>query len=97
MGVEMSGGPRRFTKRPVTIEAQKVTYTNRYEVASWCGGVAQDAARSGTIYAPGIMSIPTLEGEMWACDGDWIIRGVQGEFYPCKPDIFDATYVPAGD
>ena len=36
--------------------------------------------------------IPTLEGEMEARDGDWIIRGVAGEFYPCKPDIFAATY-----
>ncbi len=36
--------------------------------------------------------IPTLEGEMRASPGDWIIRGVQGELYPCKPDIFEATY-----
>ena len=36
--------------------------------------------------------IKTLEGEMYADVGDWIIRGVAGEFYPCKPDIFDATY-----
>ena len=38
------------------------------------------------------LRIRTLEGEMRAEQGDWIIRGVQGEFYPCKPDIFDATY-----
>lgn len=36
--------------------------------------------------------IPTLEGEMTASPGDWIIRGVKGEFYPCKPDIFEETY-----
>lgn len=36
--------------------------------------------------------IPTLEGDMHVTQGDWIIRGVQGEFYPCKPDIFEATY-----
>lgn len=40
--------------------------------------------------------ISTLEGLHWADPGDWIIRGVQGEFYPCKPDIFEATYEPAG-
>lgn len=39
--------------------------------------------------------IPTLEGEMRAEVGDWIIRGVKGELYPCKPDIFEATYDPA--
>jgi hypothetical protein len=39
--------------------------------------------------------IPTLEGLMIGREGDWIIRGVQGELYPCKPDIFDATYEPA--
>jgi hypothetical protein len=38
------------------------------------------------------ISIRTLEGEMYATAGDWIIRGVKGEFYPCKPDIFEATY-----
>ncbi|MBF4602812.1 hypothetical protein [Curtobacterium sp. VKM Ac-2884] len=36
--------------------------------------------------------IRTLEGEMHVSPGDWVIRGVQGEFYPCKPDIFEATY-----
>ena len=41
------------------------------------------------------IAIDTLEGTITASPGDWIIRGVQGEFYPCKPDIFDATYEPA--
>ena len=43
----------------------------------------------------GELYIPTLEGTMTARAGDWIIRGVKGEFYPCKPDIFAATYEPA--
>lgn len=46
-------------------------------------------------YAGYCLSIGTLEGEMIASPGDWIIRGVAGEFYPCKPDIFSATYEPA--
>ena len=41
------------------------------------------------------IAITTLEGIMIASPGDWIIRGIQGEFYPCKPDIFEATYEPA--
>ncbi|ARC55999.1 hypothetical protein AS850_02790 [Frondihabitans sp. 762G35] len=43
----------------------------------------------------GRMIIATLEGGHWVTLGDWIIRGVHGEFYPCKPDIFEATYEPA--
>lgn len=82
----------RYRKKPVVIEAMQVAYDNRYLVAEWCGGHAQDAAASGTIYAPGLLSIDTLEGTMWAAAGDYVIRGVQGEFYPCKPDIFEATY-----
>lgn len=39
--------------------------------------------------------IQTLEGKLWVSDGDWIIKGVKGEFYPCKPDIFEQTYEPA--
>ena len=85
----------RFRKKPVVIEAMLCTYRTRYKVAEWCGGEAQDAAPSGTVYAPGLVKITTLEGDMWASEGDWIIRGVQGEHYPCKPDIFDATYEPA--
>lgn len=46
---------------------------------------------------PNCLLIPTLEGDMYASVGDWIIKGVQGEFYPCKPDIFAATYDAADD
>jgi hypothetical protein len=45
---------------------------------------------------PGTLSINTLEGTMTAVEGDWIIKGVKGEFYPCKPDIFEATYDRVG-
>jgi len=56
-------------------------------IAEWCGGVREHDAVDG----PCIL-INTLEGQMKAVPGDWIIKGVQGEFYPCKPDIFAATY-----
>ena len=42
-----------------------------------------------------LLVIQTLEGDMSAALGDWIIKGVKGEFYPCKPDIFEVTYEPA--
>ena len=51
----------------------------------------QSLACEGDVPPWGVF-IYTLEGTMAAVPGDWIIRGVQGEFYPCKPDIFDATY-----
>lgn len=76
----------KFRKKPVVIEAQRLTLGDSCEgVAAWCGG------RLG---ANGC-TIETLEGNMLAEWGDWIIRGAKGEFYPCKPDIFDATYEPA--
>jgi len=78
----------RYTKRPVTIEAAQVTPQNMLRLAKWCGGQARTTGR---------IIITTLEGEMEAQRGDWIIKGVQGEFYPCKPDIFDATYREADD
>lgn len=70
----------------------RLTWDNRAAVAHWCGGKPERPAPSGTVYAPGILSIETLEGTMWADEGDWIIKGVAEEFYPCKPAIFAATY-----
>lgn len=57
------------------------------------------APESGVSIDPsdGALLIATLEGVMKAQPGDWIIRGVKGELYPCKPDIFDATYEPVED
>ena len=83
--------PMRFRKRPVEIEARLFDPGQDYDVAceavAWCDGSATDEG----------CEIPTLEGVMLAQPGDWIIRGIQGEFYPCKPDIFAATYEPAGE
>lgn len=80
----MSAQP--YRKKPVVIEAWQFYGANGASLASWCGGIHDDAEEAPTII------ISTLEGTMTASLGDWIIRGVQGEFYPCKPDIFAATY-----
>lgn len=70
-----------FRKRPVVIEAEQ------------CDGSRAQADRLGVRWtAPYMLVIPTREGEMVAAPGDWIIRGVHGELYPCKPEIFTATY-----
>lgn len=76
----------KWRKKPVVVEARRLSLNNLLELAEWCGGQARTSGR---------ILIPTLEGDMDASLGDFIIRGVQGEFYPCKPDIFLATYEPA--
>lgn len=78
------------TKKPVTIEAVKWNGENKAEVQEFCGSSAkffEDVCKSLNCVAIG-----TLEGIMSADPGDYIIKGVKGEFYPCKPDIFETTY-----
>ena len=78
----------KFIKKPVEVEAQEVRIGTIMQVKEWCNG---EIAKDKTDILLGI-KIKTLEGEMLAKIGDWIIKGVKGEFYPCKPDIFEATY-----
>ena len=90
----------KFRKKPVVIEA--VQYTRRFGWPEWF----HDAVSSNvvTTHGTGKYSLPTdecyctiktLEGVMRGNEGDWIIKGVSGELYPCKPDIFDMTYEAA--
>ena len=97
-----------FRKKPVEVQAVQLTPPNVDEVAAWCGGQVIRLAKPSDpsdVYVA--LDIPTLEGKMRADSfhsstysggeyhgGDYIIRGVQGEFYPCKPDIFEQTYEP---
>lgn len=89
----------RFRKKPVEIEARLYDpdAVEPQLLAAWSGGTVRTALAkptdAGTVTA--YIDIPTLEGVMTANPGDWIIRGVKGEFYPCKPEIFSATYDPA--
>lgn len=85
----------KFRKKPVIIEAMQFTTNNEVgsptmdAICNWAnqGKDKPNAWHNGTdIY------IKTLEGEMRATVGDFIIQGVNGEFYPCKPDIFEKTY-----
>ena len=79
--------PLRCVKKPVEVEAMKCDSSTVRWVAKWINDNGGEARiDEGQLY------ISTLEGEMWARFGDYVIRGVQGEFYPCKPDIFEATY-----
>lgn len=87
----------KYTKKPVTIEAMQLTKENVQEVLTWCnshGIIASSEELSDELIG---VSIRTLEGTMLANINDYIIKGVKGEFYPCKPDIFKATYNEATD
>lgn len=93
-------GARKFTKKPVTISAIQWTGNNLREVVTFMDGApstnSPSAQRAWWEYEDHVkrdgLKINTLEGQMSASIGDWIIKGVRGEHYPCKPDIFDATY-----
>lgn len=81
----------KFRKKPVVVEAFQNAPNALAPV--WFSNAYTQWRRA----SPGsdVILIKTLEGEMRAERGDWIIRGVAGELYPCKPDIFAATYEPA--
>jgi hypothetical protein len=72
-----------FMKKPVAIEARQYTAESANDIAKWC---------SGYIDTSSCLVIPTLEGPMRALQNDWIIKGVRGEFYPCRESIFNETY-----
>lgn len=81
---------QKFRKKPVVIEAVQWDGENNVEIWEFC-------PKAELILEPGkpeTLQIPTLEGQTIASVDDWIIKGVKGEFYPCKPDIFEATYEP---
>lgn len=91
--------PEKFTKKPVTIEAIRWTGDNLKAVIDFIGLHPSAEKWTWDEYAEVVkkdgLKIFTLEGTMMANVGDWIIKGVKGEFYPCKPDIFEATYTRA--
>src|SRR5690606_38352248 len=83
----------KFRKKPVVIEAvQWRGAGDNNRIINWLA--QQKVNVDGWLLHDTDITIPTLEGAMVARPTDWIIRGVGGEFYPCKPDIFAATYEP---
>ena len=85
----------RFRKLPVTIDAIQVSHAlmlvkdNFSELPQW---LQDDYEEGNIIFGSHFVNIPTKEGLMLGSKDDWIIRGVCGELYPCKPDIFAKTY-----
>lgn len=94
----------KFRKKPVVVEAVQLRWSQWHEVCVllWSIISADNPRRNVSTYSDTCgeigpyleLTVPTLEGEHIARHGDWIIVGVKGEFYPCKPDIFAATYDP---
>lgn len=83
----------KYRKKPVVIEAMR--FLGRpFSHTEMC--IQWDGFEKVSAYNPILnqILIETLEGTHYALPGDWIIRGIKGEFYPCKPDIFEATYEP---
>jgi hypothetical protein len=84
----------KWRKRPVMIEAYQWTGENLRDVQEWACETLSPLSNNILVHNDAL-KILTLEGWLSVSIGDWIICGVKGEFYPCKPDIFDATYEPA--
>ena len=83
----------KYRKKPVIVEAVRYwADVETFEDAERFTGQAFDARDAACHILSGVFPIKTLEGTMWAREGDYIIKGVHGECYPCKPDIFDETY-----
>lgn len=78
---------QKFKKKPVVVKAWQNTLENRLKSVPEEIKTLSFEAKDDIYY-----SIETLEGKMTANPGDWIIQGVNGELYPCKPDIFEKTY-----
>ena len=93
-------GPKKYRKKPVEIEAIQYSGFNLAEVLEFTGRHSRfdewfsdiEDYRAHVLRNGNIFKVFTLEGTMKAKPGDWIIRGVNGEHYPCKPDIFEKTY-----
>ena len=88
----------KYCKKPVEIEAIQWNGANEVEIKAFVGDSAKFTVISDKAWEVNTakpitkLEIETLEGTMLAQVGDFIIRGVDGEFYPCKPDIFERTY-----
>lgn len=93
----------KYRKKPVTIEATQYTYPASDLLKGWLGNFCGTESKRRHVGAKGELEVLTLEDGFdarvchVATEGDYIIKGVQGEFYPCKPDIFNMTYEEAGE
>ncbi len=83
----------KFRKKPVIIEATQFNYIDNFDGPKTCE-LAESLGLTRNLPYSKLWEVKTLEGHHIVSDGDWIITGVKGEKYPCKPDIFEWTYEP---
>lgn len=87
---------KQYRKKPVTIEAVQFDGLNPTEIKDFVGENCEVKIYDNDVTPPvARIVIHTLEGDMEVSKGDYVIKGVKGEFYPCKPDIFQQTYESA--
>jgi len=85
----------KYRKLPVVIEARVFNNdADSYDLLHWINEGQYENGKEFATWLNGELIIPTLEGDHTATAGDYIIKGVEGEFYPCKPSIFEKTYEP---
>ena len=87
----------KYRKKPVVIEATQWFKDGDHPAVTTIDTYDRKKISPGIVYVGKRSYIVTLEGNMEVTSGDWIITGVQGEYYPCKPDIFEMTYESVGD
>jgi len=85
----------KYRKKPVVVEAWQWTGGTAKDALDFCSDNGLPDWRVDTLKGKTGLIIPTLEGDRVASCGDYIIKGVHGEYYPCKPDIFEKTYEDA--
>lgn len=81
--------PVYYRQRPVAVQAVRFEPGNGAQVAAWCGGEFRRGDGKGSRF---MIDIRTAAGTVTAYPGDWIIRGLAGEFYPCRDPVFEHTY-----
>lgn len=96
MKVEPLNVNKRFRKKPVIVEAHRISI-DPWPDAAWEAVKRDDITLHQCALKTGFILVKTPEGEMRGEHGDWLLRGVEGEFYPCKPEIFDKTYEAVTD
>jgi len=89
--------PTRLRRVPNVVEAVQIDdadYDGMCAIVAWCGGIAVDPDATEYMDGKHVIAIDTLEGRHYADPGDWIVRGIAGEFFPVKPHIFSQSYEP---
>lgn len=83
----------KFRKKPIVIEAEQF-WSDKFPLPFQTEGVCQYGVPFNSLSGTMSWYVRTLEGPLYISEGDWIIRDIQGEYYPCKPDVFERTYEP---